>query len=49
MTVNKTVNPAGMPIVRPAGVAKPYTREDFVRDLKRTSRKTASKPAARKS
>ena len=49
MTVNKTINPAGMPIVKTAGAAKPYTRQDFVRDLKKSSRKTASKPAARKS
>lgn len=43
MTENKTVNPAGMPIIKPAVGEKPYTREDFVADLKKVSSKTASK------
>ena len=30
-----------MPIVKPASGTKPYTREDFVRDLKKVSSKTA--------
>jgi hypothetical protein len=44
VATNKTINPAGMPIIKPAGVPKPYTREDFVRDLKKVSSKTPSKP-----
>lgn len=47
MTENKTFNPAGMPTVKPAGTTKPYTREDYVRDLRKVSSKK-DKPASGK-
>lgn len=44
MTTNQTgVNPAGTPIIKPASGARPYTREDFVRDLTKVSTKTGKK------
>jgi hypothetical protein len=43
VTTNQTVNPAGTPIIKTAAGDKPYTREDYVRDLKKVS--TSSQPS----
>lgn len=49
MSENKTINPAGMPIIKPVTGSTPYTREDFVKDMKKVSSKTESKPEEGKS